>query len=721
MSQNISEKSNFRQFLESSAVPGFIINRNHTIICWNPACAELTGFAPEEMVGTGKQWLPFYDDERPVLADLIVDNSPEKEILRHYDNKCRKLSLEFGTYQIEDYFPEMGENGRWLSFTASPIKNQNGEMIAAVETFQDITLRKEAEDKLRLSENRYRKLFEKMKDGVVVLKPVNNGEEFIVTEINHAAGRIIKCDPSNAVGKKIREILPQAEEFGLYESTRKVYRTRNPILTDITSYRDEYLALTAESQIYALPEGEIVVIFRDVTKNIKYKRELESYRNQLEELVEIRNANLGAIFRSVEEGIITVDLNRRILEVNQAAGHFCGISPEKVRGMAINDIEMDCDRSCLKVLDETIRSGKNIREFRIECHSKKRESRLMELTSAPLTGKNGEFMGAVLVSRDITRLNLLEQKLKARRNYHGIIGGHNRMQEIYRLLDNLAKTDTNVLIAGETGTGKGLVARTLHETGPRAFMPMVEVNCSALAENLLESELFGHVKGSFTGAIKDKVGKFVIADGGTILLDEIGDVPLKVQLKLLQVLQDKIIVRVGDTEPIKTDIRIIAATNRDLRKLVREGLFREDLYYRLKVMEIEMPPLRNRDEDIELLIFHYLKEYSNKFNKNIDAVSGDALEKLRNYSWPGNIRELKHALEHACLLTGGSTILVEHLPREIGQSGSHRIDQGEHRNHNRLADILNECGGNKSLAARKLGISRPTLYRRIKESNIKLS
>ncbi len=709
-----------REIINGSAVPAFIVNRKHKVIFWNKACEKMTGIPSGEIVGTGLQWKPFYKEARPVLADLIVDGVPDSEILAFYQGKCHKTPSHDTAFEIEDYFPDLGPDGRWLYFTASPLRDRNGRIIAAIETLQDITAKNRAEEKLRYSEIRYRNLFERMNDGVIVTETHDDGENFVVTEINRSALEILKGKREDILNKSTIEILPAYKELGFHNITQQVYRTGKSEMIPPVKYTDSRLDLWVECFIYRLPGAEVVVVFRDVTGKIEDRIELDKHRNRLQELVALRTANLAAVFRSVDEGIVTIDGDGRIMDINKAARKICGLSSTGLQGKPIDEISMNCTGSCLKILSRTLEDKKGIKDFRVECGHGVNRGQIVELTTSPLIGENGEYMGAVLVSRDITRLNLLEQKLSERRSFHNIVGGDRRMQEVYRLIESLAGTDSSVLITGETGTGKGLVARAIHENGPRAVKPLIEVNCSALAENLLESELFGHVKGAFTGAVKEKPGKFLLADGGTILLDEIGDIPKRVQLKLLRVLQDKIIEPVGGTDSINIDIRILTATNRDLRKMVASGKFREDLYYRLKVMTVHLPTLRDRIDDIPILIDHYCRIFSKKFGKEINGVSLEAMTVMKKYSWPGNIRELVHAIEHAFILCRGNTITVENLPVDISRPDEpaepYRTAAGD--SSERLIDVLKECDWNKSKAARRLGISRPTLYRRIEELNL---
>jgi transcriptional regulator with PAS, ATPase and Fis domain len=380
-----------------------------------------------------------------------------------------------------------------------------------------------------------------------------------------------------------------------------------------------------------------------------------------------------------------------------------------------------CDKSCHKALKETLKTKNAVREYGIECKHQKRPRQVVALNSSPLMNRDNEFMGAVLVVRDVTRLADLERKLKERHKFQNLIGKSKKMQEIYRLLEDLADTETTVLITGESGTGKELVAEALHYGGIRSDRTLVKVNCSALAENLLESELFGHVKGAFTDAIKDKTGRFQMANGGTILLDEIGDISPRIQLKLLRVLEDRGFERVGDSTPVKADVRVIATTNQDLIGKVRLGEFRQDLYYRLKVIEVPLPPLRERREDLPLLVDHFCNLFNKRDNKNIVGISNQVKNIFMRYPWQGNVRELEHAIEHAFILCHGPTITVDHLPAEmINDTKDHGppLKNIPARGRDAIVEALEKTGWNKSKAARLLGVSRQTIYRKIQDLEI---
>ncbi len=323
----------------------------------------------------------------------------------------------------------------------------------------------------------------------------------------------------------------------------------------------------------------------------------------------------------------------------------------------------------------------------------------------------------------------LREKLSQKYNFNNIIGKNRKMLELFDLIKDIAKTNSTVLITGESGTGKELIANAIHFNSDRVKKPFVKVNCGVLAENLLESELFGHVKGAFTGAIRDKLGRFEMANGGTIFLDEIGDISLNMQLKLLRVLQEGEFERVGGTETIKVDVRIIAATNRDLQELMRKGEFRQDLYYRLNVIPIEVPPLRERKDDIPLLITHFLTKFNEQFNKNIDSIDDEAMQCLQEYDWPGNIRELENLVERAVVLNKTGRLTLKDFPPYIvqKQEPAMEVEIDSDQSLNDLVDnfekqiimkALRENNFNKLRTAEKLGIHRSTFMSKLKKYGI---
>ncbi|MCA9394733.1 MAG: sigma-54-dependent Fis family transcriptional regulator [Candidatus Omnitrophica bacterium] len=342
----------------------------------------------------------------------------------------------------------------------------------------------------------------------------------------------------------------------------------------------------------------------------------------------------------------------------------------------------------------------------------------------------------LIIANIVQKIRLIEENtaLKGliakdrRQSFAGMIGSSERMQSVYNIIDSVASTNATILITGESGTGKGMVAKAVHQSDERRRKrPFVEISCGALSETLLESELFGHVKGAFTGAIKDKEGRFEYAKGGTIFLDEIDAFSPSLQVKLLKVLQDGLFERVGENVSRKADARIIVATNQQLTKLVDEGEFREDLYYRINVIAIQMPPLRDRRDDIKPLADHFLEMFSRANNKTVKEMSDEVLALFKSYSWPGNIRELENAIEGAVIMAKGDVIQLSDIPNstkfeeEDGSKSAEikslkQVTEQPERDH--IISVLNDCNWNRNKAAAALGVNRTTLYNKMKKYNI---
>jgi PAS domain S-box-containing protein len=518
-----------------------------------------------------------------------------------------------------------------------------------------------------------------------------------------------------SLGRNYRTYMDEENARKVFQAYRKVYTTGisgKNIVYEIVRKNGSRRTVEASVSLIRDEEGKVTgfrAVNRDITERQKAEKELAEHRVQLE-----------AIFRSVKDAIITLDSEQKVILANQEIENSCGVAVKEIIGKPFPQVLSTCNKSCYEVIRQTLEKRETIKEYKIECGHSQRNQQLVSLTSSPLIDQEGRFTGALLVIRDITLLRDLERELRERHRFQNLIGKNKKMQDIYHLLEDLSNLETTVLITGESGTGKELVAKALHYSGQRAFSPFITVNCSALTESLLESELFGHVKGAFTGAIHDKQGRFQAADQGTILLDEIGDISPLIQLKLLRVLQEKVFERVGESTSLKVNVRIITSTNKDLREKVRKGEFREDLYYRLKVVEVSIPPLRDRLEDIPLLTNHFFDIFNKLFQKKIDGLSNEVLNKFMSYSWPGNVRELEHVIEHAFVLCHGRVITLEHIPSEVRDYGnSDKIMPQKNYVKNKvtveeLQRALNETGGNKAKAARLLGISRPTLYRKSK-------
>ncbi len=375
-------------------------------------------------------------------------------------------------------------------------------------------------------------------------------------------------------------------------------------------------------------------ILRVAGQALRHKR-LRDEKQALEKEKDLYRLNLEAIFKSVREAIITIDTRMIVINANSAVEKFFPAAPADMAGRHLYAFASESQKACLSIMEKTLATQEPFDEYAVEWISGKDGPETVILNCAPFFDHAGAFSGAVLTIRQLPTMNQVAQLRESRSGFDKIIGRSKKMQALYSLLEALASTDTTVLITGESGTGKELVAEALHNIGSRSGKPLVKVNCSALSEHLLESELFGHVKGAFTGAIKDTFGRFQMADGGTIFLDEIADISPAIQLKLLRVLQEKQFERVGDAAPVNVDVRIIAATNQRLYEKMEAGSFREDLYYRIKVVEVMLPPLRERAEDIPLLIDHFIGLFNRKFGKAIRGVSQDVLQLLHGIPLAG--------------------------------------------------------------------------------------
>lgn len=444
-------------------------------------------------------------------------------------------------------------------------------------------------------------------------------------------------------------------------------------------------------------------------------------------------AILSNMLDVMADGVFTVDAKGHIVAWSAGAARITGYAGQDVLGKSCHILE---GQNCkgFHILTEFLTNPTSFPGgiCNQECKVLGKDGSELYLFGnvSIIRDAQGEVAGAVGTFTDLTtfilnnqKIAVLEEQAKSREAFQQLIGKSSVMQEVFRRLRLAAHSDVTVLLTGESGTGKELAARAIHTLSGRKDKPFFAINCSAIPETLLESELFGHVKGAFTGAIRDKIGVFQAADGGTLFLDEIGDTSPLLQLKLLRVLQESEIRRVGDDRDSRVDVRLITATNRDLKALMAEGTLREDFYYRIHVFEITLPPLRARREDIPLLVHHFMEENSKAFGRKIQDIAQDALHRLMEYGWPGNVREFKNAIEHAFVTVNGDCLTLWDLPPEVqrppatGNStrlSSHADQSLPPDEEARILDALQQAHGNKTEAAKLLGVSRVTLWKKIK-------
>ncbi len=423
------------------------------------------------------------------------------------------------------------------------------------------------------------------------------------------------------------------------------------------------------------------------------------------------------IFNSISDGIFTTDKNCRITSFNKAAEKITGFSAsEAINKNCFDVFRTDiCNKRC--ALKDTLKNEEPTENIRVTIISRDGCEIPINVTTTLLKDKNNKIIGAVELFRDISELEHLRERIKNNRSLDEIVSMNLQMQQIIGLLPNIAESDCNVLIQGPSGSGKELFAQVIHNLSPRKYGPYIKINCAALPAQLLESELFGYEKGAFTDAKHNKPGQFCLANGGTLLLDEISEMDISLQVKLLRVLNNGEYRPLGSSKTLYSDARIIAATNADLKQEIGNNKFREDLYYRINVMNIKIPPLKDRPEDIPLLVDHFLKLFKKKNRNGVEKISPEALGILMKYSFPGNVRELENTIQHTFVMCRNGVILPEHLPESI--TNEHFISKNVSNNLNDERELIIESlkrnKGNKSKAAVELGMHRSTLWRKIKE------
>jgi sigma-54 dependent transcriptional regulator, acetoin dehydrogenase operon transcriptional activator AcoR len=429
--------------------------------------------------------------------------------------------------------------------------------------------------------------------------------------------------------------------------------------------------------------------------------------------------NLMRVLDNLQEGIIAHDLERKIYLFNAEAERVTGYSRQEVLGRDCHDIFEGpfCGSRCSFCDGGTVCVDRL--EYPLTLTTKGGELRRVDFTATMVRDENDRCVGVVASFRDITDLMELQRRSGEIVQFANIIGGDRKMINVFQQIQDVAQYDFPVHLSGETGTGKELVANAIHNESRRGGAPFVPINCGALPEGLIESELFGHVKGAFSGAIRDKKGRFELADGGTVFLDEVAELTKPLQVKLLRFLQEGRFEKVGGEKTIDVNVRVISATNKDLKKEVRGNTFREDLFYRLNVIPIHIPPLRERKNDIPLLVDHFLNQVAQRSGRPVPRLSDSALPAILDYSWPGNVRELQNALQFAFVKCKDMVITRDDLPLELRQMND---TIGARRGPVKKLDIpsvrsaLGRTGGNKARAARELGVGRATLYRFIREN-----
>jgi len=557
-------------------------------------------------------------------------------------------------------------------------------------------------------------------DGIVVI-----GKECEVIVFNEAASRITGFSEDDIMNKHINKILPDNKSVDYIIESFSSSRTFTNLPLDIrTSHGKTKNVLASITPIIKFPGNvtSVVFVFRDTNEMYELTEELSA---KTMELINQRN-KLDAIFNSNIEGTFTIDEEWNITSFNASAEKITGYSKEEATGKKCWEIFKSnvCRNGCH--MEKTMELGKSTLGNELEIENKNGEKIAIRVNSGILLDNMNRKIGAVETFIDLSEIVNLTAHLTEKFRYQNIIGKNKEMEKIYSILENVSQTDSTVLITGESGTGKELAARAIHLNSSRRAGPFVAINCSAFVETLIESELFGYEKGAFTGAVKTKTGESEIANGGSLFLDEIGDISIAVQTKLLRVIETREFERVGGNEILKLDARIIVAINKNLTEEVKLGRFREDLFYRINVINIHLPPLRERIDDLPLLVNSFIIKYNQQFGKSIKHFSSKTFDKLLNYDFRGNIRELENIVEHCFILCDSDVIRTEHLPERIRNYStdlsSNSIANGrellKEKEKEVIRNLLKKNNGNRSQTAKELGVNPSTLWRKMKKLGI---
>ena len=569
-----------------------------------------------------------------------------------------------------------------------------------------------AEETIRESEKRFRDIFNAVNDGILIIDP----GEYRIVETNQKASDLLGYDEEELVGLLIEKIHPE-EMVQLKRTLDEVLRGQ-PVQTDeFSCLRKDKHRLPAEISFSAVRLNDktcVMAMVRDITERNRAGEEIKS-------LAKFPAENPNPIMRISKDGeIIYSNEGSSPLRKTWKCKDDCFL-PDELRDQISHifksgtseEVEVICGEQIFSILFSPIADAGYVNVYASDITERKHAEEALRKALNEI-----EQLKNRLQAENI----YLQEEIKIQHNFEEIIGAGAALKKSLRKVEQVASTDSTVLILGETGTGKELLARAVHNLSDRRDRPLVKVNCAALPANLIESELFGHEKGAFTGAVARKIGRFELADGGTIFLDEIGDLSLELQSKLLRVLQEGEFERVGNPQTTKVDVRIISATNRDLEKAIEDGSFREDLYYRLNVFPIQSPPLRERKEDIPILARHFIKKFAIRTGKKIETVPQKVMDALQGYHWPGNVRELEKIIERAVIISTGKQLKLEDwLKKTVVSSKASHVSTLEELEREHILEVLELARwrvSGESGAAKVLGLKPTTLEARMKKLSI---
>jgi PAS domain S-box-containing protein len=692
-----------RQIVASVSEGIAVLDRDLCYIVWNPYLEEHTGLSASQVMGR-HPWELF-----PDLAKLGIDGLLRK-------------TLAGETTIIPDMWSKSpgAPNPHWIAGEQSPLKDSRGNVKGVIVTVRDITWRKRSEDALRESEDRYRDLAENSQDLLCV-----HDLEGKLLWVNPAPARALGYGVEEMVGKSLRDFMDpsyhgQLDEYLVRIQKNGVAKPYFAVVTRSGEHRiwECYNTLRTEG----VPAPVVRGMARDVTERVNAERRLRKSEERFR--VAVKTAPL-TVFNQDKDLRYTWIYNPRLVWADQDS---MGKTDAEIVGEEVAKPLTSLKR---KVLQTNVGARS---EWSITYQNKRH---YFDTTVEPLVDSTGNIIGITGARVDITELKekseqlralskklaqeklYLESEIEEEHKFEEIVGESAVLKDALSQVTVVAATDSTVLILGETGTGKELVARAVHRMSPRKENGFIKLNCAAIPTGLLESELFGHERGAFTGAVSQKVGRLELADKGTLFLDEVGDIPLALQPKLLRVLQDQEFERLGGTRTIKVNVRLIAATNKDLAKSMSEKEFRSDLFYRINVFPIHLPTLRERRDDIPALVRHFVHKYASRMNKKIESIPRDTMRALSEWDWPGNIRELENFIERSVILTKGAVLSVP--LSELSSEHALKADSLEAAERDYIIRILRECNGviaGPDGAAVKLGLKRTTLQSKMQRLGI---
>ncbi len=660
-----------RQLILDSIFDGvFTVDLDFRITFFNQAAIELTGYSREDVLGRRFTEVLMRDENisltNTALAQAMESGRPVRQDSVFLEGKDQKI------------LP--------VSVNAAPLIDARGNFFGGVESFRDNT------DRIQTD-----LILDHVVDGVFTVDPKG-----IITSFNKAASRITGYSREEVIGgpchqmfassecaQRKQEMVSSLEGLSQWIDKKIYFKGKDDRIVPVSM---SSVPMTGRNQQVI----GMVQTFRDIT-------------DQLEQQY---------ILDSVADGVFTVDKNFVFTSFNKAAERITGYTSEEILGKTCRDVfhTKICSSGC--PLAKAIKTQSKITVPKQILYGKNEKQIPVNVSATALMDESGNIIGGVETFKDLTEVTRLRRQLSAESNKTGMISRSPKMQKILSVLPEFAKSESTILILGESGTGKELIAQIIHKLSPRKDKPFVAVNSGALPDTLLESELFGYKAGAFTDARKDRKGRFATAEGGSLFLDEIGDISQAMQVKLLRVIQARMYEPLGSNKPVKTDVRIITATNRKLDRMVQNKEFREDLYYRLNVVKIELPPLRERMEDLPILIDHFIQQFNRLRNKEIKGISEEALAILKRYDFPGNIRELENVIEYTFVMCHDDMIYPHHLPEDF-------IDKDESNpalkpvtladvEKQAILDTLRRNDFKKMKTCRELGISKDTLRRKLK-------